>query len=243
MPFINDRPDHVKLAGAIVAGFDNHTLPYVPTSSSTGTNLLVLAVRAPSAPITWITVAPTGVPDMQKEILHLLESGYRFGIEDAYQTSSLWQDLLGKARHILVEQGRGGNPSPSEVVQAIIYAGNAFINQLDRDPRSKGISSIPRKLEAIGLKTSDGTLFDKYLDLNPFFNSTKHTDDAASEGRQTRLNGSEGWMIAMDYFECVRRIFLWYYDQKGSKPNWPELEPIDCTQFPLKYIFDLSKRW
>jgi hypothetical protein len=179
---------------------------------------------------------------LRHEIIRLYNLGYRFGVEDAKQTSSLWQDLLGNARAALAAQGLSANPSPSAVVQAVINTGNALFNQLEEDSRSKGHCGICDKLQAVGLASGED-LYKKYENLNPFFNSTKHRERDESRIRRARLEGPDGWLIAMDYFECVRQVFRWYYAQKSAVPTWTELEPIDCSQFPIKYAFDLMKRW
>ena len=158
-------------------------------------------------------------------------------------TESFWQDQLGNARTALVAEGNHGNPSPSESMQAILNTGNALANQLDQDQRAKTTSGIPAKLRVIELEKLNKPLFDKYEDLNRFFNVTKHIETRGNENNRARLEGSEGWFIAMDYFECVRRIFVWYYEQKGAIPSWRELDQIDRAGLSLKFTFDLSKRW
>jgi len=232
-----------KLASAVIARFSAGSLPYERTVLSTCGSAMVLATTNPAGAPTWVMLNTADVAAIRHEIEDLFHMGYRFTVEDAKMTSSYHQDLLREAKSNLCEQILGRNPSPSVIMQTILNAGTALNSQLDQDSRAQYIAGIDNKLDAVGLKVANEPLFEKYVNLNPFYNSTKHEDRPATKRTRAQLEGLTGSMIATDYFETVRRVFLWYYEQKAAVPLWQELEPIDYSKFAISYTFNLSKRW
>jgi hypothetical protein len=92
------------------------------------------------------------------------------------------------------------------------------------------------------IEVDDPDLDAKYQNLNQYYNATKHAKTQANRDAESILAGDFGPEIAIDYFETVRHLFIWYYKKYSTEvPAWKELESIDYSEHGSSYEYSARK--
>jgi hypothetical protein len=182
------------------------------------------------------------------ELTGYLMQGYVFDVGDATVTCSIHQNRLRDARRDLLALLTASQRSVYQLQTVISNLGVALNMQIDKHPSVFGNKTLPdninEKLRYLGLECDDARLFTKHNHLNRFYNATKHAKSEENRRVQDRLNNPDGLLIGIDYFETIRRIFIWYYRKStGTVPQWEELEDIPYSQYGVTYNFDYDRVW
>ncbi len=138
------------------------------------------------------------------------------------------QACFRKARNTLLDKvlplGDTANPDDKESV--CNDAGRSLDKQFGKDNNvfdQKGPIGIPNRLKRVGIP---GCLRDEYKSLHIYYNASKHSDKPKFKRAYIKLGSSSGTRKAIRYFEIVRKILRWYYENK-KQIIWDELDPID----------------
>ena len=110
--------------------------------------------------------------------------------------------------------------------------------------REAGIDLKLRELRLSNTETQK--LYDKYLDLNKYYNATKHGVTDQIRRAQAAFNSPDGKLICAEYFETARRIFQWYYRNFSSAKRAPkrdELQRIGYMDYKMKYKYNYKRRF
>jgi hypothetical protein len=239
----------VSTVGLLLNRYHNNELPVSMTSSSTSTMCVhILPEVVPTTGYGSLTIFARTDEQLRDELLSLINQGYQFTVGSVRVTCSLHQLRLRESKATLIDCLLKRNPSTFEVEKVISAAGIALNYQIDKHPAVFGNALVPddihQKLRALQFEIDDREIATKYQSLNRYYNATKHAKTPSNRQDEETLAGTSGREIAIDYFETVRRIFLWYYKKyDAGVPAWNELEEIDYPAFGSSYQFSVLKRW
>ncbi len=235
----------------IVSAYYEGTLKESITVSSTADSCIFSIARSypPGSPSS-VTIFVESETQLENELQSYANQGYCFSLEGTYTTRSIHQKRLRDARRKLLEIIGQKKPPVYDVQTAISNIGIALNTQINKDKmiqNNKSVgNNINSKLKAIGLERDNLALYNKDKNLNKFYNATKHSKEEENIRHQEMLNSENGIVIALDYYETVRQIFIWYYKKTtAKKPMWEELNPMLLVSLhkDVAYDFDINRMW
>jgi len=246
---VNANVDPDEIVGGIIDRYHKRKLHQVVTESCTcGNALFISPQQIPPAGNSSIIIFAQNDSQMSFELLSLFDEGYYFEPKDVQCTRSLHQSRLHDAKELLISNVLINNPSVYDINRVISDMGIALNMQVDKNYLIYNQRSVPdninQKLEILGLNNSNSKLYKKYTNLNKYYNATKHAKQEENRRIQSILTTADGQLIAIDFFETVKRIFRWYYNKySGSVPDWEELKPIKYSSYRISYRFLYSRVW
>lgn len=144
-------------------------------------------------------------------------------------------DNIFEARQTLVEQILPAQRNPHTKFKRTVVKnmGDALDIQTGKDDRfsgGTGMLTIPKRLQEIcGLMNP---WYVEYVnDLHRYHNASKHRGKAEFIAANEQLSSFEGRLIAVRYFESVRRFFVWYLDANGGAHDY--LQPIEYSSYGI----------
>lgn len=242
-----DNSEYINNANEIYAYF-NSGMPEELAKSSTGTACIYIVPQfvPPNSPPT-LTFPVFNENQAKKQVVEYQKQGYVFNKDNAKRIANPHlQNLIDGGKKLIEEILSIEFPTILEKMNTINLLGTALNNQVDqhKDVYGKKVNGIPEKLRLIELELKNNRLFNKYLNLNPYFVAIKHPQDKNKDKKRQELNGLRGTKITIDFFETVRKIFKWYYKEtEGVVPKWDVLKSIKYSDFGIKYRFSYEKRW
>ena len=233
----------------VLVNFGAGRIPHDLTSSSTNTNVFqVIAENDVGAKRTIFVSGYDDTADIGRQLMTVKSEGYKIVPETARISCSIHQNHLDKAKAILIKEILPYDlPSPANMADMIASCGVALNRQIDCDPRIFGkpqfkSPDLSKKLLELGLNRGQmQRLYDKYVDLHPYYNSSRHFQRIENEKALSKLNSKQGKVICIDFFETTRRIFRWYY--RKAIPNWDVLKPIKFSEYRVRYAFRYDRRF
>jgi len=238
----NNPYSHRWLVGTTKLIIDER-LPEITTILSSATNLIAITSLDPKQ---GTVLFPFGDEySIKRNLEYIVQSGFKFNKNCIKLTCSIHQNKLRQAKTLLIKGISTSRFSLQEKLDTIGNSGIALNLQIDLDPIVKGNTSlgnnIYKKMEAIGLKTDNRKLYEKYTGLNPYYNATKHANKPKYRKLVQELISESGIRITIDFFETVRRIFVWYYRKTPSGvPDWDELYEINYSSYISSYRYSLD---
>ena len=241
-----DLPEDVD---DIIKRYQSGAIERSLTFSSTATNVFSVLAKNGTVNAFTLVASVTNTDDLKAQLMSVKKDGYEFDPDSAQVACSLHQNRLRNAKKVLISDILPFvRPTPDIITDVIDNCGRALCRQIDIDRRiftQCANSGINSKLAVLGLSgNSTKRLYDKYCDLNKYYNASKHEDDSRMRRAVEKLNSDDGKFICIDFFETVRRIFKWYYRKyAGGIPDWDELATIRYSDYCVQYTFRYDRRF
>ena len=220
---------------SILYDYSHGDLPVSPCVSSTSTSCIQTPAEWPSGVKECIFVRATTEEELESDLRKLWSTGVRFQREGTVITYNSHQESFQRARDVVLrclESGEFHLQKPKgfrKREDIIVFSGIAMNSQIGEKCKAMKFpqANIFQMLTRLGLDRDYNNLFKKFEYMNPFYNAAHHRGTQGNADHYHRIISQDGYLIAIDFFEVVRRVFRWHYEKEtGTIPDWDELKPI-----------------
>lgn len=128
----------------------------------------------------------------------------------------------------------------------IVFSGIAMNSQIGEKWKAMRFSqaNIFQMLTRLGLDRDYNNLLKKLEYMSPFYNAAHHRGTQGNANHYHKIISQDGYLIAIDFFEVVRRVFQWHYKKEtGTIPDWDELKPLKYADYGVNYRYSNQKSW